>query len=308
MVEFAEQPAPAMVDPDAIAAVFAGPDGSAPLAFTVADQVDTPGGSACQSWRGRSREGSRRGFFPMPRRRESSFARPASTTRRRHCNSTTSLSPAAFSRVAAKLTASGWAPQCYDLGATLVEIERIRRGIPDAQRKTHFELVVADFVQVQTPANANVPTQGIGAGVPAHMRVPLDTSAITYGDLRDDRGTLTFAAELFYYAGPHLLCTSRASGSPWTVFFGSSPHLCATTSAQGQPLWGVRRPGTRNGGIPPLRLGPASGEFHTLLLQHGTASEATRGGEEGTECSPPVAAVHPRMRGGGGQCRKASVQ
>jgi hypothetical protein len=38
MVEFADQPASAVVDPDAIAAVFAGPDGSGPpLAWTTAD-------------------------------------------------------------------------------------------------------------------------------------------------------------------------------------------------------------------------------------------------------------------------------
>jgi hypothetical protein len=98
-------------------------------------------------------------------------------------------------------------------------MERIRRCTPDTQRQAHFQLAVADFVRVHSAA-ANVLTQGAGAGTPANMKIHLDTSDITYKNLCNDRHTLTFAGELFYYAGLHPLRTSRATATLWTAFFG----------------------------------------------------------------------------------------
>jgi hypothetical protein len=60
MVEFADQPTPAVVDPNAVAAVFAGPDGSGPLAWTTGAGVKcspTPAAMPCPQVQGEADAG-----------------------------------------------------------------------------------------------------------------------------------------------------------------------------------------------------------------------------------------------------------
>jgi hypothetical protein len=115
------------------------------------------------------------------------------------------VAPEAFGRIAAKLAATNWAPPRAGLGATLLEMERIRRGTPDAQRQAHFQLTVADFIKIYSSADScqrqYSDARRWSWHASLHEDPPRPVFFITYGDLCDDRRTLAFAGELFY-----LLC------------------------------------------------------------------------------------------------------